>query len=122
MVPGTMSAPVEVEVKLGVWAPAAVRRLLLHPEPARHAGFAALGPAHVVNVDDRYLDTDHEIGRLTLAAMRARVRRIGLDRIVTVKRAGALDRGVTTRVELEGPATRSLNPRRWPQSDARDVL
>jgi inorganic triphosphatase YgiF len=122
MVPGTMSEPVEVEVKLGVSAPTAVRRLLRNPVPARLAGFDALGPAHVVDVDDRYLDTQAEGGRLGAALMRARVRQVGATFTVTVKRAGVEDRGVTTRVELEGPATGSLDPADWPPSAAQAAL
>ena len=122
MVPGTMSEPVEVEVKLGVSAPALVRRLLRRPEPARLAGFEPLGPTHIVTVDDRYLDTQAVGGRLALAIMRARVRQSGTSFTVTVKRAGVEDRGVTTRVELEGPATGSLDPAAWPASDARTAL
>jgi len=122
MVPGTMPEPVEVEVKLAVARPAAIRRLLLEPEPGRLAGFGAAGPAHVVQLTDRYLDTDPIAGRLFLLGVRARLRREQGVTSLTVKRSGAEMRGVTTRVELEGPATRSLDPGRWPPSAARAAL
>jgi inorganic triphosphatase YgiF len=41
---------------------------------------------------------------------------------LTVKRAGREARGVTTRVELEGPATRAIEPESWPPSAARAAL
>jgi inorganic triphosphatase YgiF len=71
---------------------------------------------------DRYLDTDRGEGRLALALIRARLRLAGRSVVLTVKRTGVEADGVTTRVELEGPATRSLDPRRWPDSAARSAL
>jgi inorganic triphosphatase YgiF len=41
---------------------------------------------------------------------------------LTVKRAGLDEAGVTERVELEGPATRMVDPDRWPPSAARAAL
>ncbi|HYK95974.1 MAG TPA: CYTH domain-containing protein [Candidatus Dormibacteraeota bacterium] len=114
--------PREIEVKLSVARPATVRRLLRDADPARLAGFAAAGEAHVVQLTDRYLDTDPIAGRLFLKAIRARLRRERGITSVTVKRSGVELRGVTTRVELEGPATRSLDPARWPPSAARAAL
>jgi inorganic triphosphatase YgiF len=75
-----------------------------------------------VTVTDRYLDSEQDGGRLAAALVRARLRQSGGAVVVTVKRAGAVRAGVTTRVELEAPATRSLDPGRWPDSDARRVL
>lgn len=114
--------PKEIEVKLSVARPATVRRLLREADPARLAGFTAAGPAHIVQLTDRYLDTDPIAGRLFLKAIRARLRRERGVTSVTVKRSGVEARGVTTRVELEGPATRSLDPGRWPASAARAAL
>lgn len=54
--------------------------------------------------------------------MRARLRVAGRSVVLTVKRTGAETEGVTTRVELEAPATRSLDPRRWADSPARTAL
>jgi len=114
--------PQEVEVKLAVARPRTVQRLIRQPDPAQLAGFQAAGPAHVVQLTDRYLDTDPIAGRLFLKAIRARLRRERGVTTVTVKRSGVETRGVTTRVELEGPATRSLDPGRWPPSAARTAL
>jgi len=114
--------PLEIEVKLAVARPGIVRTLLLEPDPGRLAGFAASGPAHVVQLTDRYLDTNPIAGRLFLKSIRARLRRERGVTSLTVKRSGAETRGVTTRVELDGPATRSLDPRRWPPSAARAAL
>jgi inorganic triphosphatase YgiF len=112
----------EIEVKLAVARPRTVRRLLVAPDPARLAGFVAAGPEHVVQLTDRYLDTDQIAGRLFLKSVRARLRRERGATTLTVKRSGLETRGVTTRVELEGPATRSLDPGRWPPSAARAAL
>jgi inorganic triphosphatase YgiF len=117
-----LTEPLEVEVKLGVARPATVRRLILDPDPARLAGFEAAGDAHLVRVTDRYLDTGPYGGQLFLASMRARVRRTGATLTLTVKRSGTQARGVSTRVEIDGPATRSLDPRQWPDSPARALL
>jgi inorganic triphosphatase YgiF len=114
--------PKEIEVKLAVARPRTVRRLLVAPDPARLAGFAAAGPEHIVQLTDRYLDTDPIAGRLFLKSVRARLRRERGATTLTVKRSGLESRGVTTRVELEGPATRSLDPGRWPPSAARAAL
>lgn len=114
--------PIEVEVKLGVARPAAIRRLLLRPDPVRLAGFQAEGEPHVVRVTDRYLDTDRASGRLAAGLIRARLRRTGAAVELTVKRSGTEVDGVTTRVELSGRATRAIDPARWPPSAARTAL
>ena len=114
--------PVEVEVKLGVTPPGLVRRLITEADPRRLAGFEAAGEPHLVTITDRYLDTDQYLGRLAIAQMRARLRITGRAVELTVKRPGTEAFGVTTRVELEAPATRSLDPRRWPESLAREAL
>lgn len=114
--------PVEVEVKLGVTRPGLVRRLITEADPRRLAGFEAAGEPHLVTITDRYLDTAPDNGRLAVAQMRARLRSTGRTVVLTVKRPGTEALGVTTRVELEAPATRSLDPRRWPESAARDAL
>jgi inorganic triphosphatase YgiF len=54
--------------------------------------------------------------------MRARLRFRAGRVTLTVKRTGIEAAGITTRVELEAPATRSLGPGRWPPSAARDAL
>lgn len=116
------SEPTEVEIKLSVARPDAVRGILEQPEPELLAGFEPAGPARMVTLTDRYLDTDRWVGRLAIAGMRARLRDDGETVVLTVKRAGEEDRGVTTRVELEGPATRAVDPGAWAPSTARDAL
>ncbi len=117
-----MLEPTEIEVKLGVTRPVLVRRLITDADPRRLAGFHAAGEPHLVAIVDRYIDTDLYEGRLELAAMRARLRVEGRSVSLTVKRSGTQEFGVTTRVELEGPATSSLDARRWPDSAARTAL
>ncbi len=71
---------------------------------------------------DRYLDTALVGGSLYLAGVRARIRLTTADAVLTVKRRGLLDAGITTRTEIEAPATAALDPVEWPPSDARTVL
>jgi inorganic triphosphatase YgiF len=114
--------PVEIEVKLSVTLPNAVARLLRHPDPERLVGFHADGPVRVDRVTDRYLDTHQTDGRLAAKIMRVRLRQHGRAVTLTVKRPGVERAGVTTRVELEGPATHVIDPDRWPDSDAKTAL
>ena len=114
--------PVEVEVKLSVSTPEPVRERILDPLPELLGGFRPAGDPHLVTVMDRYLDTDAIDGRLATAGMRARLRSVDSTVTLTVKRSGALDRSVTTRVELEGPASSAIDPRQWPASEARAAL
>ena len=120
--PAGASEPREIEVKLGVAEPRVIRGLLTATDRPFPAGFRAAGPVHVVSLTDRYLDTDQIAGRLFLAGIRARLRRERGVTTLTVKRTGVELRGVTTRVELHGEATRSVDPRRWPASAARTAL
>ena len=71
---------------------------------------------------DRYLDTGLNDGRLFLAGMRARLREAVGGVTLAVKRRGTLAGAITTRTELEGPATPTLEPGAWPPSAARDLL
>jgi inorganic triphosphatase YgiF len=73
-------------------------------------------------VTDRYLGVLNDPGALPGSGIRARLRRTGQRVELTVKRTGVLRGSVTTRAELEAPATRSLDPRRWPPSAARALL
>lgn len=114
--------PVEIEVKFGVGRPELLRALIEDPDPARLAGFEPAGATHVVVVTDRYLDTGFADGRLYLAGLRARLRETDSGVTLTVKRRGVLTGAITTRTELEGPATPALDPDAWPPSDARAVL
>jgi inorganic triphosphatase YgiF len=54
--------------------------------------------------------------------MRARLRRRGSSVRLTVKRRSEVVDGVTSRVELDGPASGSLLPARWQPSVARETL
>ena len=116
-----MTAGVEVEVKFAVDEPARLRDLITRPDPHLLAGFESSGAVREVEVLDRYLDTAG--GALDAALARARLRE-SRDRVeLTFKRQGVVgDGGVTTRIELEGPATPDLDPARWPDSAARREL
>lgn len=54
--------------------------------------------------------------------MRARLREAPEGVTLTVKRRGTLAGAITTRAELEGPATTALEPGAWPASAARDLV
>ena len=71
---------------------------------------------------DRYLDTHLGAGRLFLAGMRARLREANDGVTLTVKRRGTVSGAITTRSEIEGPASPDLDPASWPPSSARDLL
>lgn len=116
--------PLEIELKLGVVQPDVVREAIEDGSPDVLAGFEALGPAATVTVVDRYLDTSPTLteGRLAANGLKARLREAGDEVIVTVKRASALEGVVMTRVELEAPATPSLDPETWPDSPARRAI
>jgi inorganic triphosphatase YgiF len=114
--------PVEVEVKFGVARPELIVKLIEHPDPARLAGFEPVAEPHLDVITDRYLDTGVAEGRLFLSGMRARLREARGGVTLTVKRRGTLAGAVTTRAELEGPATSALEPDAWPASAARDLL
>jgi inorganic triphosphatase YgiF len=114
--------PVEVEVKFGVAFPEHVRHLLERPDAAALAGFVPAGPLRMIVVVDRYMDTAVVGGSLYLAGVRARLRITDVGVVLTVKRRGTLDTGITTRTEIEAPATAVLDPIAWPASDARTVL
>jgi hypothetical protein len=116
-----VTAGVEVEVKFAVDGSERIRDLIIRPDPHLLAGFESSGAVREVEVLDRYLDTAG--GALEAALARARLRESG-DRVeLTFKRQGVVgDGGVTTRIELEGPATPDLDPARWPDSAARSEL
>lgn len=114
--------PVEVEIKLSVARPRRLARLVREFDHERLGEFRAVGDAHMVVHTDRYFDTARPAGRLFERGMRARLRRHGRTVTLAVKRAGSEEGGITTRAELEGRATETLDPRRWPASDARTAL
>jgi CHAD domain-containing protein len=112
---------VEVELKFDVLDVAAARSLL---EGAELAGLRATGPASVVDLTDRYLDTS--AGSLQRAGWVGRIRLPRADdgaATLALKSAARRSRGaVHVRDELEGPADPSLPPEAWPASPARDRL
>jgi CHAD domain-containing protein len=121
--------PQEVELKYAVRDVDAVRELL---DRQLDPGITA-GPWSTRNDEDAYVDTDEDA--LGKAGFGARLRRRGSRFTLSLKSrenmgrdaddeepgqagSGALHR----RVEIEGPATRSLDPQDWPQSSARERL
>jgi inorganic triphosphatase YgiF len=115
-----MTSDLEIEVKLSVSDPAAVLARLADAGPDALAGFTrAGGLSHVVAID-RYLDTADRA--LEAAGARARLRSVAGGVTLTVKRNGVEAAGVTTRRELEAPATDALDPAAWPDSPARAEL
>jgi len=111
---------VEVEVKFALDSPELLRNLIERPRPELLAGFEPAGMAREVVVVDRYLDTAGNDLEAQLA--RVRLRESDGDVTVTFKRQGVVERGVTERVELEGPATAQPEPARWPASAARRAV
>ena len=115
-----MTEGIEVEVKLSVEEPELVRSLIEAPRPDLLAGFEPAADMREVVVVDRYIDTAGHALDVVLA--RARLRESRGRNVLTFKRAGVVEQGVTERVELEGPATPELDPARWPDSAARTEL
>ena len=70
-----------------------------------------------LNITDRYFDTAD--GALAAAGYGARLRRVGRHTVVTVKSDLEVVGGLHRRLELEAPATRALDPHKWPESEAR---
>lgn len=112
--------PVEIEAKLSVSRPSVVLRRLARSTVDRLAGFERFGRGWTVIVVDRYLDTAD--AALERVEARARLRESGAGVVLTVKRRGIVDGAITSRRELEGPASAMLQPGSWPASAARDDL
>ncbi len=111
------AAPVEIELKYAVLDPAAGERLLA---ARRIAGFRARGRVRPLATDDRYLDTAD--GALSHARIAVRVRSTAGGRRLTIKGNGTVEGALHRREEREGPAGDGLDPRGWPESDARSLL
>jgi len=121
--PEAGASDLEVEVKFAVEQPAAIEALLAHPDPTRLAGFEPAGPEVDRVVVDRYLDTAAGDGSLRAAGLRARLRISPSGVVLAVKgRASVAGAGVSTRMELEAPATADLDPARWAPSPGRTLV
>ena len=105
----------ELELKYSVSDPAAVREML-----GESIAGLAIGPAREINVVDRYVDTPS--GALGRAGYGARLRHAQRQTTLTLKSQSADEGALHDRLELEGTATRNLDPRRWPASGARALL
>ncbi len=73
-----------------------------------------------LEITDRYFDTPDL--SLKKAGYGARLRTVGSDTMLTVKATIEVADGLHRRLELEAPATRSLDPGQWPESEARERL
>ena len=111
-----MTSERELELKYSLGDPDAVRRLLAGD---LLDGFE-VGPPHSVSVEDRYLDTPSRA--LERAGYGARLRRAGQHTTLTVKKSAPATGAVHDRLELEGAAGRSLDPRRWAESGAQALV
>ena len=73
-----------------------------------------------LSITDRYFDTPDEA--LAKAGYGARLRRIGGQTVLTLKSDLEVADGLHRRIELEAPASKVLDARRWPDSAARRRL
>jgi inorganic triphosphatase YgiF len=110
--------PTEVEAKYHAEGPEPLVALAT----MTRLGEAFLGPARTADEVDRYLDTAD--GRLAAALWACRLRsRDGASRVSLKGPAAAGSGGwLHRRPEVEGPATGSLDPGRWPASAARALV
>jgi CHAD domain-containing protein len=117
----------EIELKYAVDDPEQVRQLLEREQ----LGGLVPGPWREVSVSDRYLDTASR--SIEKAGYGARLRHMGRNTVLTVKSAESASGGAGARtaasqaakhdrLELEGRASRGLDPQAWPQSAARSVV
>jgi inorganic triphosphatase YgiF len=118
---GGRHVPEEVELKLTVLDPVAIRVLVLDPASSL-PGVRAISAARTLDLEDRYLDTAD--GALRAAGLVARVRSGSGPRRLTVKSRSRRGQGaVHRRLELEGDTgDTGDDPRAWPPSEARDLL
>jgi triphosphatase len=106
--------PEEIELKFSFADGEAIADWLDANFPLDHAGWRTL------EITDRYFDTPDLA--LSAAGYGARLRTVGSDTTLTVKADIEVGDGLHRRLELEAPATRSLNVRNWPESEARSRL
>ncbi len=121
--------PQEVELKYAVRDVQALRALL----ESQLSPAITAGPWSTRNDEDAYIDT--EADALAQAGFGGRLRRRGSRFTLSLKSRGtvgpdpdeedsgqAVPEALHRRVEIEGPATRSLDPRDWSDSPARQRL
>jgi inorganic triphosphatase YgiF len=110
--------PTEVEAKFRADGEGPLRWL----ESTARLGEAELGEPRSVDEVDMYLDTWR--GTLGVARWACRLRRRGDRVIVSLKGPAEAGSGgwLHRRPEVEGPATDSLDPHRWPPSAARHLV
>lgn len=108
----------EVEAKFAADDPSVLDALATAPS----VGIAVLGPARIAIETDRYLDTPE--GALAASRWACRLRdRDGVIRVSLKGPAEATDGAWHhRRPEVEGPATASIVPTDWPESNARHTL
>lgn len=111
-----MNSERELELKYALTDPEAIRRLLAGDA---FDGFE-VGRLHSLSLEDRYVDTPSRA--LERSGYGARLRRGGQRTTLTVKKTTPATGAVHDRLELEGAATRSLDPRHWPESGARALV
>lgn len=125
-----VAEPTEVELKYAVPDPEALRTAL---DGTGLLASVEAGPWRAVQVDDRYVDTP--AGALRKGGYGARLRRVDGQTLVTVKSLAGAGRGAQEadgapsrsralhrRVEHEAPAVDRLDPHKWPDSDARELV
>ena len=113
----TIEGPLEVELKYRFRQEGAAERFAT----AEVIGtFAAAGGARSSQYEDRYLDTRD--GALDRAGYFARLRQSRSTTVVTVKSTATTEGALQRRIELEGPADRTLAPIAWPPSSARSMI
>ena len=106
----------EIELKFSFTNGEALKDWLDHTFPVD----AADDDWRTLQITDRYFDTPDEA--LKDAGFGARLRTVGADTLVTLKANLEVGDGLHRRIELEAPATRALNPSKWPDSEARAQL
>jgi inorganic triphosphatase YgiF len=113
-----MGPSLETELKFRAETDATLDALASRPG----LGPATLGPAHVVDEMDRYLDTEDR--HLARARWACRLRTREGRTVVSLKGPSqhAAGAALHLRPELEGPADGGLDPARWSPSSARDLL
>ncbi len=110
--------PTEVEAKFRADTAEPLVELAARPGLGR----ALLGPARTVDEVDRYLDTDDDRLAASLWACRLRTRE-GATRIsLKGPPIGRVEGWHHRRPEVEGPATDTIDPDRWPASAALELL